>query len=93
MMHRPRLKRSPHYHLDRRADQIADASAGPPDQLIDSKALAAWLGVSEQWVEIARSKGHGPEFVKLGPRRVRYRRASVLAWLEERTRQATGEES
>ncbi len=79
------------HHLDRRAADIAAAGNGPPDELIDSKELARWLGVSKQWVEIARHRGWGPKFVRLGPRRIRYRRIDVLAWLETRRHQSTAE--
>jgi predicted DNA-binding transcriptional regulator AlpA len=73
------------FHLDRRAEALAEAGAGNPDDLIDTRALADWLGVSTQWAEIARHRGVGPPFVRVTPRRIRYRRADVLAWLRERT--------
>ena len=74
-------------HLDRRAAALrnAEAAKGPPDQLITTPVLCEWLGVSLQWAEIARLKGTGPPFKKLGHSRVRYKRSDVLAWLEERT--------
>jgi predicted DNA-binding transcriptional regulator AlpA len=77
------------HHLDRRAFSIAAASEGPADELIDSRELAAWLGMSLTWVEAARMNGDGPRFIKTGARSIRYRRSDVLQWLEERTRQAT----
>jgi hypothetical protein len=51
--------------VDPRVGQIVSASEGLPDELIDSKKLAEWLGMSLQWVEISRSKGYGPPFVRL----------------------------
>jgi hypothetical protein len=54
------------------------------DDLIDSKQLAGWLGVSIQWVEIARHRGLGPPFVRQSARRIRYRRGDVISWLNER---------
>jgi hypothetical protein len=35
--------------------------------------------------------GYGPPFITLAPRTVRYKRAHVLAWLEQRKHQSTGE--
>lgn len=79
------MKKSKH-HLDRRADRI-DLPAADDDQLLSTKQLAALLAVSEQWVEVGRSRGYGPRFEKLGPRCVRYRRGDVRRWLAERARQ------
>ena len=55
------------------------------------RQVAAWLGVSEQWMEIARHKGYGPKFIRLSPRRIRYRRDEVLKFLQQRTRARTNE--
>jgi predicted DNA-binding transcriptional regulator AlpA len=82
---------SQRHHLDKRADAVAAAGAGAPDDLISTKELATWLGLSEQWVEIGRHRGYGPPFLRLTPRRVRYRRCDVLAWLEQRRHQSTAE--
>ena len=46
------------------------------------------LGALAQW----RYLGQGPRFVKLG-RSVRYRVSDVEAWLDQQTRQHTGEPS
>jgi len=80
------------HHLDRRADIIADAAADlPEDDLLSTPATAKWLGCSEQWLEIARSKGYGPPFVRISTRRVRYLRSAVLSWLVSRTHASTAE--
>jgi predicted DNA-binding transcriptional regulator AlpA len=79
-----------HHHLDRRAAEIAEI-AGDEDDLLSTPELADWLGVSREWVEIGRSKGYGPRFVRIGPRRVRYRRADVIEWLKARTHASTAE--
>lgn len=80
-------------HLDRRAKTLTsvEAAKGPPDQLITTPVLCAWLGVSLQWAEIGRHKGYGPPYKRLGPNRIRYRRGEVLAWLDERTHSCTEE--
>ena len=80
-------------HLDRRAHLIARESTGGDDDLLSTIQLAAMLGVSTQWVEIGRSKNFGPRFVRIGPKRIRYRRADVLAWLKSRTHQSTSQYS
>ena len=80
------------HHLDRRAPQlIRQGEGGNPEDLIDTKTLAAWLGVSVQWLEIGRCKGYGPPFVRCGPRSIRYRRRSVLDWLASRVHARTQE--
>src|SRR5271166_3121847 len=75
------------HHLDRRAADLAaeGASAGDADQLLSTSDVAEWLGLSTQWLEIGRGTNYGPRFVVLSTRRIRYRRADVLAWLAERT--------
>ncbi len=79
------------HHLDRRAGSLIAAGEGCPDDLLSTTDLAAWLGVSNQFLEIGRSRGYGPLWVALAPRCVRYRRSDVLRWLDERTRAHTGE--
>ena len=87
----PRRKSDQHHpsrhHLDRRAADLAaeGASAGAADELLTTSDVAEWLGLSTQWLEIGRGKNYGPRFIVLSTRRIRYRRADVLAWLAERT--------
>jgi predicted DNA-binding transcriptional regulator AlpA len=77
------------HHLDKRAGAIADGhSDGDPDDLLSTRALALWLGVTEQWLESGRLKGFGPPFVKLSPKLVRYRRSDIVKWLRSRTQRA-----
>jgi predicted DNA-binding transcriptional regulator AlpA len=73
------------HHLDRRAGELIAAGAGDSDDMLDTKRVAAWLGMSVITLEIWRSKGKGPPFIKLTPRMVRYRRKDVLYWLAKRT--------
>ena len=89
----PRQPRGPpprKFHLDKRIDSIVDAPGGD-DDLLTAAEVAAWLGVSVQWVDIGRSEGYGPPFQKLGDRLVRYHRAKVKAWLLARTHYSTSE--
>jgi predicted DNA-binding transcriptional regulator AlpA len=73
------------HHIDKRARQLADAIVGEPDQLMTTRELALFLGVSMQFLDIGRSKGYGPKFQAISPRCVRYRRSDVLKWLNART--------
>jgi predicted DNA-binding transcriptional regulator AlpA len=79
------------HHLDKRAADLIAASAGNPDDLLTTREVAKWLGVSVQWLEIGRCKGQGPPWVRIGKRVVRYPRAEVLRWLQGRLHSWTGE--
>ena len=80
-----------HPQIDRRAADIA-ATIDPNDHnLLTTREVAALLGCSDRWVIIGRHKKWGPPFVKMSPRQVRYRRADLLAWLQERTYRSTAE--
>lgn len=74
------------HHLDRRIGQLLAVPTTPAndDDLLTTKQVAAWLGVSDQWLEFARSKGYGPPYKRLGPRCIRYRRGDVVKWLKSR---------
>ena len=93
-MKKTRPKRPPpsRFHLDRRAAQVA-SSAGDDDELLTTQDLADWLGVSVQWVNLQRTKGEGPEYERLGPRLIRYRRGKARQWLEQRSHLRTSEYS
>ena len=57
------------------------------DDLLTSVETAALLGIKNNTLEIWRGRGHGPAFIKLGTSpqaAVRYRRAEVLRWIEQR---------
>lgn len=81
-----------HHHLDCRVPEIIERTPGQSDdELLSTREVANWLKVSEVWLEIGRTHGYGPTFVKISPRRVRYRRDAVLRFLEERTYKRTSE--
>jgi hypothetical protein len=77
-------------HLDRFAGEYANHLAdGDPDDLLDPKYVAAKLHVSVEWLEAARDlvnpdKNYGPPCEKLGPHLVRYRRGTLVGWLQHR---------
>jgi predicted DNA-binding transcriptional regulator AlpA len=84
---------APKHHVDRRARQLAAeiADGGDTDQLLSTSELSELTGLSSQFFEIGRSRGYGPRFVACSPRRIRYRRADVVEWLNERTYHRTSE--
>ena len=77
--------------LDRAANAIERAPDGHPDDLLTTKQVAAWLGVSYQWLEVGRTRGYGPRFFRLSYKHLRYRRADVLAYIEANTFNSTKE--
>lgn len=80
------------HHLDRRAGRlVAEGADGDPNDLLTTDQLAEWFACSKQWVEIGRTRGYGPKFIRTGPRAIRYRRQDVLSWLEARTYARTAE--
>ena len=81
------------FHLDRRAHKIAAeiAAAGDEDQLLSTSETSEILDVSTAWLDIGRTKGYGPPYVVLGPRRVRYRRGCLREWCLSRTHRSTAE--
>jgi predicted DNA-binding transcriptional regulator AlpA len=81
------------HHIDKKAGRILNdpVSDGPEDELLTTKQVAEWLGYSTQWLEIARTRGTGPRFQRMGPKRIAYRRSDVRAWLKKRNHQRTTE--
>lgn len=53
-------------------------------ELLPPAETAEMLGVTEQTLTEWRRHGHGPPYVKLGHRTVRYDREALEAWLEAR---------
>jgi hypothetical protein len=61
------------------------------DALVDQKDAAKFLRVTEKFLEARRSRGGGPPFVRVG-RLVRYRRETLLEWVESHEVRSTAEE-
>lgn len=59
-----------------------------PAPLLDPKAAAAYLGLSEWTLAEWRCIGSGPRFIKTG-RLVRYAPEALQAWIEENTHSST----
>jgi predicted DNA-binding transcriptional regulator AlpA len=76
--------------IDRRAHRLVDIDLHP-EETLSTKEVAAWLGVSVQFLEIGRTRGYGPKFVRITKRLVRYRVGDVLDWLKSRTHACTSE--
>jgi hypothetical protein len=73
----------------RLAPKTETAINTPPDpnELLTSKVTAALIGIKLNTLEIWRGQAKGPPFIKLSnsPQAgVRYRRADVVAWIEQR---------
>ena len=83
--HSPSKHQKKRHHLDRRATDLIANGSGPDDDLLSTREVADWLGMSILWMEVGRMRGYGPRFVRVGPRRIRYCRADVVTWLRERT--------
>ena len=58
-----------------------------PD-LVSRKQLAQYLGMTEPALSMMASRGSGPPYLRLG-RSIRYRRADVIAWLDQGIVEAT----
>jgi hypothetical protein len=80
-------------HLDRRAERLLTehVAAGPDDELLDSAQLAEWLQCSVQFVEILRGRDDGPDFERIAPKVIRYRRGSIRTWLRQREIRSTAQ--
>lgn len=64
------------------------------DDLLTTKEAATLLGLKYGTLEIWRSKGQGPEFLKLGDSNgaaVRYQRSVLTAWLAQRAYKSTSQ--
>ena len=53
------------------------------EKLLNTKELAAYLGVAEFTIKQYRMDGTGPEYIKFG-NLVRYRIADVERWIESK---------
>jgi predicted DNA-binding transcriptional regulator AlpA len=80
-----RRAQTPRYHIDKRASSLLTAASGAPHpDTMTTPQAADFLGVSVKFMEISRSKGLGPPFVRVTPRIVRYLKSELIAWLQER---------
>ena len=88
----PKRRRSTRkLRIDQRADRVAAAAKGSDDDLLTTSELAALWGVRVQWLKLLRSRGDGPEYERLGPRLIRYRRGKANRWSDDRSYKKTSE--
>ena len=64
---------------------------GHSPEFLTTPEAAQYLGMSRQWLEIARHRGNGPPYIKLG-RAVRYKRSVLDSWMLDHQRSHTCEE-
>lgn len=60
---------------------------------LTTQQAATFLGCSRHTLEVLRIKGGGPEFMKVGPRRVVYLQRDLEAWVEAGRRKSTAEDT
>jgi predicted DNA-binding transcriptional regulator AlpA len=53
------------------------------DSIMSPRAAAQYLGLSESWLAKQRSANQGPTWMRLGRKKIGYRRSALLAWLEQ----------
>ena len=66
-----------------------DASADYWHALIDEKAAADFLDVTDRTMQKKRQRGDGPRYIVLSSRCIKYTRALLKAYTEERLRSST----
>lgn len=59
--------------------------------LFDTRQAAEYLSVSTRFLEIARMKGGGPQYVRCSPKMIRYRLQDLNTWVNDKLRQTTSE--
>ena len=70
---------------------------GPPDAsdywhaLIDEKAAAAFLDLTDRTMQAMRQRGGGPHYIRLSSRCLRYRRVDLREWADARVRTSTSD--
>ena len=71
--------------VDRLSPQASDvlAPSHEPD-LLTVKEAAALLRCSKSYLDKLRCVGGGPEFIRLGRRKILYRRPDLLMWAKSR---------
>ena len=73
------------HHVDPFAPAVIGVLAeGDMDDLFTPEQVAEYQRVKISWLNVARSLGYGPPFIKVGPHMIRYRRGDLLKWLRSR---------
>ena len=64
----------------------------PTQHYLNTKQTAVYLGLSHQYLEIARHKGGGPQYIKLA-KAVRYRLEDLDEWMANHIQKHTADTS
>lgn len=64
-----------------KTEQVAVSLQSEP--LLTTKEVALFAGVSEYTMSRYRMDGIGPNYIKLGPKMIRYRRSDVEEWVNK----------
>jgi predicted DNA-binding transcriptional regulator AlpA len=76
----------------RRHIETLGVSVGPSiDELLTPRQAAEYLGLAEATLQRQRTDGTGPQFLKLGKRKIAYRPRDLTAWIEGRVAQSTAD--
>ena len=73
------------------------SGADPPDDLdywnclINERAAAEFLGLTERAVQSMRQRGDGPQFIRISSRCIRYTRALLKSYADARLRKSTSD--
>ncbi len=75
----------------------ATSGADPPDDLdywnclINEKAAAKYLGLTERAIQKMRQRGDGPRFIWISSRCIRYTRTLLKSYADARMRKSTSD--
>ena len=56
------------------------------ERLLDSRAVAEYLGISQSTISRMRRERTGPHFIEIRGRKFRYRLTELKSWLERQER-------
>ena len=76
-------------------DGLARGPSDNPDYwnaLINEKAAAAFLGLTDRTMQALRQRGGGPKYISISSRCLRYRRVDLRKWAEARVRTSTSDD-
>jgi predicted DNA-binding transcriptional regulator AlpA len=54
-------------------------------EFLSTTQVAKFLNCSTEFVKVARKRGTGPKFTRLGPDLIRYPREALLQWIDANT--------
>ena len=73
------------------APDLPEADLAYWHSLIDEKAAADFLGMTDRFMQHRRQQGGGCRYIAISSRCIRYRRIDLRAWSEERLRTSTAD--